>query len=214
MAMVAGTLQTPAYSWEALRVFHGGLGWPQNWLACFWLSYKPKSRFLRKRSALMTSATNTWHWVSLNVPSCIRDLIQIPAIHAWKETKWVPKGKGKNRHRELSPLLVQNNFPPRFSGEGVFLNPGLSQNPSFFFFFINLFIFGCVGSLLLRAGFLWLWRAGATLPCGARTFHCSGFSCCGARTLGARASEAMARGLSSCGLQALERRFSSCGAPA
>ena len=28
-----------------------------------------------------------------------------------------------------------------------------------FFFFLNLFIFGCTGSSLLRTGFLW-WRAG------------------------------------------------------
>ena len=55
--------------------------------------------------------------------------------------------------------------------------------------------FGCVGSLLLCAGFLWLQRAGATLCCGARASHCSGFSCCRARALGARASIVVARGL-------------------
>ena len=47
-------------------------------------------------------------------------------------------------------------------------------------------------------------RAGATLPCGARASHCGGFSCCGARALGARASVVVARGLSGCGSQALE----------
>ena len=36
--------------------------------------------------------------------------------------------------------------------------------------------------------------------------------CCGAQALGIRASAAMACRLSSCGLRALERRFSSCGA--
>ena len=30
----------------------------------------------------------------------------------------------------------------------------------FFFFFFNLFIFGCARSSLLSAGFLWLWQAG------------------------------------------------------
>ena len=35
-------------------------------------------------------------------------------------------------------------------------------------------------------------------------------SCCGARVLGAQASVVVARGLSSCGSQALERRLSSC----
>ena len=43
---------------------------------------------------------------------------------------------------------------------------------------------------------------GATLHCGARASHCGGFSCCGARALGARASVVMARGLSSCGTRA------------
>ena len=45
-----------------------------------------------------------------------------------------------------------------------------------FFFYINLF-FCCVGSSLLRAGFLFVVvRTGATLPCGAWASHCSGFS--------------------------------------
>ena len=83
------------------------------------------------------------------------------------------------------------------------------------FFKINLFIlfiFGCVGSSLLRAGFLQLQRAGATLSCGAQASHCSSFSCCGAQALGTRASVVVAGGLSSCGPRALERRVSSCGA--
>ena len=50
------------------------------------------------------------------------------------------------------------------------------------------------------------------LRCGARASRCSGFSCCGARALGARASVVVTRGLSSCGLRALEHRLSSCGA--
>ena len=52
------------------------------------------------------------------------------------------------------------------------------------------------------------------LHCGARASHCSGFSCCGTRALGTRASVFVARGLSSCGSQALECRLSSCGARA
>ena len=59
-----------------------------------------------------------------------------------------------------------------------------------------------------------MWRAGATLHCGAGATHCSGFSRCGAWALGTQASVVMARGLSSCDLQALERRLSSCGARA
>ena len=69
-------------------------------------------------------------------------------------------------------------------------------------FIYLLFIFGCVGSSLLHVGFLQLRRAGATLCCGARASHCSGFSSYRAQALGARASVVVARGLSSCGSRA------------
>ena len=78
-------------------------------------------------------------------------------------------------------------------------------------YLFNLFIFGCIGSLLLRAGFLWLRQAGATLRCGARASHCGGLSLCGARMLGAPASVVVTPGLSSHSARALEHRFSSCG---
>ena len=41
--------------------------------------------------------------------------------------------------------------------------PGKPRNMFFGFFLINLFIFGCIGSLLLRAGFLQLQCAGFSL---------------------------------------------------
>ena len=87
-------------------------------------------------------------------------------------------------------------------------------------FFLGLFIiyfylfFGCTGSLLLRTVFLQLRQVGVTLRCGAQASHCGGFSCCRAWALGVWASVVVARGLSSCGLRALERRLSSCGARA
>ena len=77
--------------------------------------------------------------------------------------------------------------------------------------FFFKFIFVCVGSLLLHVGFLYLRRAGATLGCGAQASHCSGFCCCGARALDARASVVAVCGLSSCATRALEHRLSSCG---
>ena len=61
----------------------------------------------------------------------LETLSQIPAIHAWKETKWVYKEKGKNQHRELSPLLIQNNFLPSLGGEGCFSQPRLEPDPLF-----------------------------------------------------------------------------------
>ena len=76
----------------------------------------------------------------------------------------------------------------------------------FFFFLINLFIFGFVGSLLLRVGFLQLWRAGTTLRCCTRASHCGGLSHCGARALGARASVVVARRLQSTGSVAVAHR--------
>ena len=82
------------------------------------------------------------------------------------------------------------------------------------FFKIYLFIFGGIGSSLWRASFLSLQRAGATLRCGVQAFYCSGFSCCGAWALGTRASVVVAHRLRGCGLRALERRLSSCGARA
>ena len=60
-------------------------------------------------------------------------------------------------------------------------------------------------SSLLCTGFLKFQRVGATLRCGAQASHCGGFS-----LLQSTASRHM--GFSSCGSQALERRFSSCGA--
>ena len=59
-----------------------------------------------------------------------------------------------------------------------------------------------------------VWRGGATLCYGTWASPCGGFSCCGAQALGARASVVVARGLSSCGLRALELRLSSCGSRA
>ena len=85
----------------------------------------------------------------------------------------------------------------------------------FIYLFIYLFIFGCVGSSLLRVGFsLVASSRGYTLRCGAQASHCSGFSCYGARALGAWDSVVVAHGLSSCGLRALEHRLSSCGSRA
>ena len=60
-----------------------------------------------------------------------------------------------------------------------------------FIYFINLFIFGGCVFTGVCAGFLQLQLAGASLPCGVRASHWSGFSCWGA--------------------QFLEHRLSSCG---
>ena len=56
------------------------------------------------------------------------------------------------------------------------------------FIYLNLFIFGCVGSSLLLMGFSSCSEWGL-LCCGAQASHCSGFSCCGARALGMQAQQ-------------------------
>ena len=45
-------------------------------------------------------------------------------------------------------------------------------------------------------------QVGATLRCGEQDSNRGGFSCCGARALGAQASVVAAHGLSSCGARA------------
>ena len=55
------------------------------------------------------------------------------------------------------------------------------------FFFLNLFIYGCVGSSFLCEGFLQLRQVGATLHRGARASHYRGLSCCGAQAPAAQA---------------------------
>ena len=63
-----------------------------------------------------------------------------------------------------------------------------------FFFLIILFL-SALGLRCCAQAFLRLWRAGATLHCGAWASHCSGFSCCRARALGTQASVVVATGL-------------------
>ena len=64
---------------------------------------------------------------------------------------------------------------------------GILLSLFFFFNFIYLFIFGCVGSSFLCEGFLQLRRAGATLHRGARASHYRGLSRCGAQAPDAQA---------------------------
>ena len=54
---------------------------------------------------------------------------------------------------------------------------------------IYLFIFGCVGSSFLCAGFLQLRQVGATLHRGARASHYRGLSCCRAQAPDAQAQQ-------------------------
>ena len=52
---------------------------------------------------------------------------------------------------------------------------------------------------------------GLLSSCRVGASHCS-FCCCGAQAVGVQALVSVARGLNSCGSQALKHRFNSCGA--
>ena len=82
-----------------------------------------------------------------------------------------------------------------FPDQGSNLGPLHWQVDPFICLFVCLFnfIYGCIGSSLLRTGSLVAVR-GATLRCGAQASLCSGFSCA-AWALGAWASVVVARGL-------------------
>ena len=68
-------------------------------------------------------------------------------------------------------------------------------NYSFFFFnFIYLFIYGCVGSSFLCEGFLQLRRVGATPHRGARASHHHSLSRCGAQAPDAQAQQSWLTG--------------------
>ena len=71
------------------------------------------------------------------------------------------------------------------------LSPLSSFQLTFFFILIFFLVLAVLGLVAVRR----LSLVGATLRCGARASHCSGFSSCGARALGARASVAVALGL-------------------
>ena len=94
--------------------------------------------------------------------------------------------------------------------------PCVGSAESFFFWKIYLFIyiFGCVGSLLLHAGFSLVVASEGYTSLRCAGFSLGGFSCCRARALGTQASVVVACRLSSCGSWTPERRLSSCGARA
>ena len=72
-------------------------------------------------------------------------------------------------------------------------------------------IFGHAGSSLPCAGFSLVAESGVTLQLRPPASHCGGLRHCGARALSTQSSVAVARGLSSYILWALERRHSRCG---
>ena len=108
--------------------------------------------------------------------------------------------EGKENISSNFPRLLPLSFLIQF----LFLNrlhifKSIKIVLSFFLIYFIYLFFGCVGSSLLRVGFLQLRRAGATLRCGARASHCGGFSRCEAWALGMWASVVVSRRLQSAG---------------
>ena len=94
--------------------------------------------------------------------------------------------------RTLPPLPAFSTFP----------FPDLTPFISFFFFKdLILFIFGCIGSSLLR-GLSLVAKSGGYSLLRCAGFSLCGFSCCGALALDMWASVAVAHRLSSCGTRA------------
>ena len=100
-------------------------------------------------------------------------------------------------------------FPvPSYFSYSLFFYPWplLSTDTLFLFFKINLFIFiylflAALGLCCCTLAFFSCGKRGL-LRCSAQAPHCGGFSCCGARALGSRASAVVAHRLSSCGARA------------
>ena len=105
-------------------------------------------------------------------------------------------------------------FPSPFSSDSITgtqpstgLLWSLSLLANKWFFFLNLFIFGCPGSSLPRAGFSLV-----AASWGYSSLQCVGFSLRWLLLL--RSTGSRRAGFSSCGSRSLERRLSSCGARA
>jgi len=79
--------------------------------------------------------------------------------------------------------------------------------------FLNLInlLFGRAGSLLLRAGFFWLWRVGAALYLQCAGFLMQWFPFLPNMGSGHAGLRVATHRLTGCGSQAPEHRLSSCG---
>ena len=77
----------------------------------------------------------------------------------------------------MDKVLVPSHGVWLWSSLGALVagNPHVFPPPFFpSFLKLYLFIFGCVGSSLLRVGFLWLWQAGAAPQCCAQEWWPAG----------------------------------------
>ena len=138
---------------------------------------------------------------------------------------WKPASHGPNSKEVICPLLIflKINLWP------IFLLPLLGEWIMVLDLIELINYLGEYSALpsKYKSLFIYLFLAALGLRCWVQAFSscsewgllfvvvhrllCGGFSCCGARAVGMRASVVVAHGLSSCGLRALEHRLSSCG---
>ena len=97
-------------------------------------------------------------------------------------------------------LLILIFYFCSLSGTLINITRDLLTDYTFYFF---LFLVA-PGSSLLCVDFVWLLRVGLLPSCTVWASHCGGFSCFGARVLGAKASVVAAFGLSSGSSRALQ----------
>ena len=116
-------------------------------------------------------------------PTCARITIQL------SEKKILESNYTTLNSRQIKDLNVKTEILVLEEGKIEFLK----------------FIFGCIRSSLLPSAYSLDAANGATLWLWRQASHCSGFSCCGEQALGCSS-------FGSGGSQALEHRFSNCGA--
>ena len=199
---------------QSLTTFSGSLC-PGRYFTFSWSLFMMSVSFLpltvSSKTHILTVEANFWSFLTLS-----------PIIFATAEPLQKKQWKRKQTHlgrREKALDYISGDLCSDSSTElRTQMWCRLSRKLFFCWFgwFFNKFIylFACFWLhwvFVAARGLLQLWRAGATLRCGARASHCGGFSCCRARALGMRASVVVARGLSSCGSLALEHSLSSCG---
>ena len=124
---------------------------------------------------------------------------------SWTQLKWL---SSSNSHKFIKNIISCGTLSHHLHSSIFIASSIVVILPRHLFFFL-FFFFGSAGSSLLCKSLIA--ASGGYSSCSVQASHCSSFSCCWAWALGAGASVIVAHGFCSCGFQALEHRFDSCG---